>query len=124
MPNPVVRWQLITPEPDRAAGFYQKLFDWKLSTANALGYREVSSGTGRGADGGLWPAPPGQPGFVQLFVEVEDIDAVLADAVKFGGKIIIPKSILPDGDAMAVLLDPTGISFGVCTLQNRQTPSA
>lgn len=27
---------------------------------------------------------------------------------------LIPKSVLPDGDAMAVLLDPTGISFAVC----------
>src|SRR5205823_11443572 len=45
MPNPVVRWQLISPDPEKTAKFYQKLFEWKLSTANPLGYRELSAGT-------------------------------------------------------------------------------
>ena len=47
MPNPVVRWQILSPEPDQAAGFYQKLFAWKLSQANALGYRELLSGSAK-----------------------------------------------------------------------------
>lgn len=117
MPNPVVRWQLISPEPDKAAGFYQKLFAWKLSKANALGYRELSSGEPSGVEGGVWPAPPGQPGFVQLFVEVPDVEACVVQATRLGARVIVPKSVLPDGDTMAVLLDPTGLSFGICQLK-------
>jgi len=116
MPNPVIRWQIITPEPDQVAGFYQKLFAWDLSKANAMGYRELRSGSAKGADGGVWPAPPGQAGFVQLFVEVESVDATLAQATQLGAKVIIPKSVLPDGDTMAVLLDPAGLTFGICQL--------
>ena len=116
MPNPVIRWQIITPEPDQAAGFYQKLFAWQVSKANAMGYRELRSGGPGGAEGGVWPAPPGQPGFVQLFVEVGSVDDTVARATQLGAKVIIPKSVLPDGDTMAVLLDPTGLSFGVCHL--------
>jgi len=116
MPNPVIRWQLITPEPDRAAAFYQKVFDWNLSKANALGYREFSSRETRGADGGVWPAPAGQPGFVQLFIEVESVARAVEAATDAGAKILIPESTLPDGDTMAVLMDPTGVSFGVCRL--------
>ncbi len=119
MPNPVVRWQIISPEADRAAGFYQKLFAWKLSKANGLGYRELNSSTGEGAEGGVWPAPPGQPGFVQLFVEVENVDDTITTATKLGATIIVPKSVLPDGDTMAILLDPTGLSFGVCQLKQK-----
>ena len=117
MSNPVVRWQIISPEPDKVAGFYQKLFDWKSSAANALGYRELSSGEKVGADGGVWPAPPEQKSFVQLYVQVGDIDASIAKATKLGATVVVPKSVLPDGDTMAVLVDPTGISFGVCTLK-------
>jgi predicted enzyme related to lactoylglutathione lyase len=117
MPNPVVRWQIISPEPDQSAGFYQKLFAWKLSQANALGYRELLSGNDVGIDGGVWPAPPGVKGFVQLFVEVPDLDACIARATGLGAQILIPNSVLPDGDTMAVLLDPTGLSFGVCQLK-------
>ncbi len=119
MPNPVVRWQLLSPEPEQAAGFYQKLFGWKLSTANALGYRELRSGSDAGIDSGVWPAPPGVKPFVQLFIEVPDIDASLAAATKLGAQVLIPKSVLPDGDAMAVVLDPQGVSFAVCQLKTR-----
>ncbi len=119
MPNPVIRWQIISPEPDKAAGFYQKLFAWKLTKANALGYRELSSGEKSGVDGGVWPSPPGQNGFIQLYIEVGDVNACIEKAVKLGAKVIVPKSVLPDGDTMAVLLDPTGLSFGVCRLKDK-----
>jgi predicted enzyme related to lactoylglutathione lyase len=119
MPNPIVRWQIVTPEPAKAAAFYRDLFGWELSSANSMGYRELRVGAESGApvDGGVWPAPPGQPGFVQVFIEVEDIDARIAKATGLGAKTIVPKSVLPDGDTIAVLLDPTGISFGICRLK-------
>jgi predicted enzyme related to lactoylglutathione lyase len=52
---------------------------------------------------------------VQLFIEVDDVDAYIAKATANGAKVIIPKSQLPDGDAMAILLDPAGMSFGLYT---------
>jgi uncharacterized protein len=120
MPNPIVRWQIVTPDPAEAASFYQKVFDWELSAANSMGYRELRTGSTNSApvDGGVWPSPPNQPGFVQLFIEVADIDRCIAKATKHGAKTIVPKSVLPDGDTMAVLLDPTGISFGICRLRS------
>jgi predicted enzyme related to lactoylglutathione lyase len=122
MPNPVVRWQIISPEADKTAAFYQKLFDWKLSSANALGYRELSAGAGPGVDGGVWPGPQAKSGFVQLFIEVADVDDYIAKATGLGAKVLVPKSVLPDGDTMAVLLDPQGISFGVVGVRQVGTP--
>ena len=113
MKNPVVQWQIVTPEADAAAKFYGSLFGWKVTTSNALGYREVNSSNGKGIDGGVWPAPAGVKPFVQLFVEVEDVDATIASATKLGAAVIVPRSALPDGDVMAVLADPSGITFGV-----------
>lgn len=118
MPNPVVRWQIISSEPAKTAAFYEKLFTWKVSKANELGYREFSSGVAGSTDGGVWPAPPAERGFVQLFIEVDDIDACLAKATELGAQILVPKSALPDGDVMAVLQDPTGLPFGVCRLRS------
>jgi predicted enzyme related to lactoylglutathione lyase len=63
------------------------------------------------------PAPPLESGFVQLFVEVPDIETCIATATRLGATVIVPKSVLPDGNAMAVLLDPTGLSFAICTLR-------
>ncbi|HVY71621.1 MAG TPA: VOC family protein [Verrucomicrobiae bacterium] len=119
MPHPVIRWQIVSPEPDKAANFYQKLFGWKLSKANAMGYRELQTGAvpASPVDGGIWPAPPGQSSLVQLFIEVPDVDACIGKATKLGASVIVPRSELPDGDVMAVLLDPAGLSFGVCRLK-------
>jgi predicted enzyme related to lactoylglutathione lyase len=117
MPNPVVRWQILSPDPAKTSSFYEKLFAWKVSNANALGYRELNTGVPGSIDGGVWPAPPAEKSFVQLFMEVDDIDATLAKAAKLGAQVLVPKSALPDGDEMAVLQDPAGLSFGLCRLR-------
>jgi predicted enzyme related to lactoylglutathione lyase len=115
MPNPVVAWQIVAPDPDAVAAFYRDLFGWTLSVDNALRYRELRAGSGRGIDGGVWPAPPEAPTFVQLFVEVEDIDAMVARAEAQGARVVVPKSVLPEGDALAILVDPAGLAFGLRT---------
>jgi predicted enzyme related to lactoylglutathione lyase len=46
----------------------------------------------RGIDGGVWPSPPSPPeghNLVQLFVEVDDIDAMMAKAQSVGAKVIV-----------------------------------
>lgn len=113
MGNPVVQWQIVAKDPDAVTRFYSALFGWKVDANNALGYRAVTTGNGRGINGGVWPSPPEGHNLVQLFVEVEDIDAALAKATSLGAKIIVPKSELPDGDALAIVLDPAGLSFGM-----------
>jgi predicted enzyme related to lactoylglutathione lyase len=111
MTNAVMHWQMLSADPEKTAAFYRDLFDWRVSSANSLGYREVT--TGGDVDGGIWPAPPGAAESVQIYVQVPDIDAALARAVELGGSIVMPKQLLPDGDAMALALDPMGRSFGL-----------
>lgn len=113
MPNPVVKWQILARDAEGVARFYSSLFGWTLNADNALGYRELRSGDERGIDGGVWPSGHDVPNFVQLFVEVDDIDGTIAKATAAGAKIVVPKSALPDGDTMAVLFDPQGMSFAV-----------
>ena len=115
MGDPVVQWQIVAKDPDAVARFYSSVFGWKVRTDNALGYRSLSTDSGRGIDGGVWPSPPEGHNLVQLFIEVADIDASIAKAVAHGAKVLVPKSVLPDGDALAIVLDPAGLSFGVYT---------
>jgi predicted enzyme related to lactoylglutathione lyase len=114
--NQVVRWQIITPDPEATVRFYGAMFEWSTSSHNAMGYREVSTGK-PGVDGGVWPAPPGQQPFVQLFVSVPDVADAVERAVALGAKVVLPDSLLPDGDRIAVIVDPTGMSVGLCTLR-------
>lgn len=113
MGRPVVQWQIISPHPEQAADFYAGLFGWEINTNNAMQYRMVDTASERGIHGGIWPAPAGAPAFVQLFVEVEDLAESVAAATARGAKVIIPPTPLPDGDELAVLRDPDGLSFGM-----------
>lgn len=114
MNNPVVRWQVLSPDPEASSKFFTQLFGWQVSRDNPLGYREVRAGED-GIHGGIWPAPPGVQPFAQLFVRVDNIDEAIAKATSLGAKIIVPKAVLPEGDEMAVLLDPQGLPIAICT---------
>ena len=113
MGDPVVQWQMVVKDPEATGRFYSSVFGWKIRTDNALGYRIVSTGSDRGIDGGIWPSPPEGHNLMQLFIEVADVDASIAKAVAQGATVIVPKSVLPDGDVLAIVLDPAGMPFGV-----------
>ena len=112
MSAPIVHWQIVTPKPEAVATFYRDLFGWKISAQNALGYRQVDTGQ-QGLNGGVWPSPPDAPSLVQLFVGVPDVVSAVAEATRLGATVIVPTTTLPDGDVMAILSDPAGITFGV-----------
>jgi predicted enzyme related to lactoylglutathione lyase len=113
----VVKWQIVTPQLDACESFYKELFGWTSNRDNRLGYCQIPAGSDRGIDGGIWPGPPDAPSFVQLWIEVPEVDSSIAKAQSLGATIIVPKSVLPDGDQMAVLRDPLGMTFGVCLLR-------
>jgi uncharacterized protein len=110
MTAPVLQWQMVSTDPDRAEQFYRQLCGWTINTRNALGYRAVETG---GTPGGIWPAPPGATSFLQLFIGVPDVEAATQLATDLGASVIVPPTSLPDGDVLAVLRDPCGVSFGL-----------
>ena len=107
---PVLQFQILARNPERAAEFYARVFGWSVHADNAMAYRQLRTG---GLDGGIWPiGDEGHP-LVQLFVEVPDVGAAVQGAVDAGARVIIPPSTLPDGDEMSVIADPEGIPFGL-----------
>lgn len=113
MANPVMQFQIMSKSPEETAMFYSGLFGWTIDANNPMGYRKISTGSEEGIQGGIWPAPPQAPNFVQLFMAVEDVKASVTKAESLGAKLLIPPIMLPEGDEIAVLLDPQGMSFAV-----------
>jgi predicted enzyme related to lactoylglutathione lyase len=117
MPNPVVQFQIVSKSPEQTATFYTTLFGWKINADNPLGYRRIETGSTEGIQGGIWPAPPQASTFVQLFVAVENVRASVAAAEKLGATILIPPTVLPQGEEMAVMQDPAGMPFALSKRQ-------
>jgi predicted enzyme related to lactoylglutathione lyase len=113
MSHPVVEFQILSSKPDEAANFYSQLFGWTINSANPMNYRRIQTGSAEGIQGGIWPAPPEAGSFVQLFIAVENVAASVQSATGLGARILIAPTLLPDGGELAVLHDPTGMSFGV-----------
>jgi uncharacterized protein len=113
MNNPVMQFQILSAAPDETAKFYSALFGWAVNANNPLGYREINTGSAEGIQGGIWPAPPQAPSFVQLFIAVDDVKAYTRRAGDMGAKVIVPPTALPDGGELAVMHDPRGMSFGI-----------
>ena len=114
--NPVTQFQILSKAPDDTATFYGELFGWRINSNNPMGYRQINTGSNEGIQGGIWPAPPQATSFVQLFVTVADVAASVKKAEGLGATVLIPPTRLPDGDEMAVMHDPQGMSFAICRL--------
>jgi predicted enzyme related to lactoylglutathione lyase len=108
-----MQWQILAKNPDQLCNFYSQLFGWQTDANNALGYRAIDTGAGRGINGGMWPAPPEGRAMVTLYIEVNDVPEYLEKATALGASVIMPHQKLPDGDEMAVVLDPEGIPIGL-----------
>jgi predicted enzyme related to lactoylglutathione lyase len=113
MGSPVMQFQILSKAPEETAQFYASLFGWKIDANNPMGYRQIDTGSTQGIQGGIWPAPPQSPNFVQLFMKVEDVASSVKQAQELGAKVLIPPTVLPGGDEMAVLHDPQGMPFAV-----------
>jgi predicted enzyme related to lactoylglutathione lyase len=113
MGNPVLQFQIISKDPESTGRFYSELFGWSVNAENPMGYRRIHTGSTDGIHGGIWPAPPQAPNFVQLFVEVDNVSVAVQKAEAMGAKVLIQPTTLPEGDEMAVLHDPQGMSFGI-----------
>ena len=114
MANPVMHWQILTKQPKKLEEFYSALFGWRVSGDNALGYRQVDTTCKEGIHGGFWPIPEKEGhSMVQLFVRVDDVKAHTRKAEQLGAHIVIPPQTLPEGDEMAVAVDPDGIPFAM-----------
>jgi uncharacterized protein len=120
MAHPVMQFQILSKTPDETAQFYGALFGWKVDANNPMGYRRIDTGSKEGIQGGIWPAPPQSPNFVQLYVGVDDVKAAAGKAEELGARLLIPPTTLPEGDEMAVLLDPQGMSFVLMRTANVQ----
>ncbi|GAB3252611.1 VOC family protein [Chitinimonas naiadis] len=113
MPNPVMRWQIISPQPEASSQFYCSLFGWQAEPHAPQAFHAIGTGSEQGIQGSIWPAPPAAPSFVQLFIEVEDCAMYVTQAVELGGSILFPPQTLPGGEVVAIVKDPTGMSFGI-----------
>ena len=130
MDHTIVHFEIPANDPEKLSVFYKNLFGWKIEKVpmQAEGTQggdywmiETRAGTAQnmekamstpGANGGMMKkmVPNQHP---VNYVMVESVDEFSKKTESLGGKIIVPKTPIPEMGAFAVCLDPEGNPFGI-----------
>jgi predicted enzyme related to lactoylglutathione lyase len=112
MGAPIIRFEIIGGNGNQLERFYGELFGWKIDSNNPMKYGMVDTGAPGGINGGVGTSQDGV-NRVSVYVQVDDLDAVLAQAEKLGGKTILSPSHVPGGPKLAMFADPAGNVTGL-----------
>ena len=120
MSGRVVHFEIPFDDGERASTFYSEAFGWTLSSMPDMHYVLVTTGP---SDQG----PPGEPGFINggmlsrgepvtstvVTVDVDDIDATLAEVERLGGATVRGKAAVGDMGYSAYFTDSEGNLMGL-----------
>ncbi len=119
MGQPVIHWEIGSPNAQRLHNFYSALFDWQIDANNPMNYGVVRTGGEGGIDGGIFQFD-GKPGYVSFYVQVDDLAAYLAKAEALGGKTAMPPTPVPGVGTIAWFLDPDNKPIGLLQPSSEQ----
>jgi predicted enzyme related to lactoylglutathione lyase len=112
MPNPFAHIELSTDDVKKAKKFYQAVFAWKLTDMPAMAYTMIDVGGGVG--GGMQKKPmPEAPTAWLPYVQVDDVKATMAKALKGGGTAVLPFQEIGEMGAIGIFVDPAGAMLGL-----------
>lgn len=110
MKHPVMWFEVLGKDADALRRFYGSLFGWAFKVDNPT-YGVVQA-NGRGIPGGVGSPYPGTRDWVTFYVETPDVTASLADAERLGGRVVMPRTALPDV-TLGIFEDPEGHAIGL-----------
>lgn len=114
MGNPVVHFEVHSPDSAALRGFYADLFGWKLGVVPDGSYALVDTDSdGEGIRGGIAQARGGAaPAGVIVYIAVPDINAALEQVKAHGGTVLVERT---EGAPVttAMFADPDGNAVGL-----------
>jgi predicted enzyme related to lactoylglutathione lyase len=118
MPN-IAYFQIPADDVGRARKFYQSLLGWKIEPDTtledkSLEWQNIETGEPKEGTmnmGGLYKRMG--PGPIMNFVEVGEIEKVLARVEKLGGKVMMPLDTIKGVGLVAVIQDTEGNIIGL-----------
>ena len=112
MPNPFAHIELTTDDLKAAQKFYGKVFAWTLKDVPGMSYTMIDVGGGTGGGMQLKPMPDAPTGWMP-YVQVDDVKATVAKAVKAGATAMLPFQEIGEMGSIGVFADPNGAVIGV-----------
>lgn len=110
--QPIVHIELSAVEAKAAGLFYADLFGWKVEAFGDSDYMTFQAEPGPGGGFNVIDKDH-KAGEIIPYIQVEDIEAKLAEIVAHGGKTVQGKSPIPGEGFFALFRDPSGNVLGL-----------
>ena len=118
--HPIVHIELSAKDRHVTSNFYQDVFGWKVTDMPEMNYATFEYEDGRG--GGFNPVSDQNPaGTVIVYIQADDIEAALEKIVANGGKVLAPKTEIPNIGWYAFFSDPTGNNMALYKSLSEET---
>lgn len=109
-------FEIPADDTERAKSFYSELFGWKMEkTEESAEYCLITTTDKKdqkGIQGGLMRRQrPGQP--IINFIDVPSVEEYSDKVVRLGGKVVIPRRLVPDRGYFALCLDTENNRFAI-----------
>ena len=109
-----VHYELNTSDPKAAKKFYAKVFGWKYEDMPMPNGVYTMINTPDGPLGGIQQNPmPDAPSHWLGYAMTDSVEKTNKKVEKGGGKVLVPKVVIPNIGELAVYADPTGAVFAV-----------
>jgi predicted enzyme related to lactoylglutathione lyase len=112
MAHPVMWFEVLGNDGGKLRSFFGDLFGWTFDVVPPGNYGIASTGDGRGIVGGVGEVYPGTTSWVTFYTETADVTASLERAQALGGKVVMPRTVLPDV-VLGLFEDPEGHTLGL-----------
>lgn len=103
--------ELLTADVAGAKAFYGELLGWTLQDTGEFGRDYTLAKAGETTVGGIMAIPEeakGMPPSWGAYVTVDDVDKLLPQVEKLGGRVIVPPRDIPGLGRFMVIQDPQG----------------
>ncbi len=113
-PSSLVWFNVPATDVKRAQKFYSGLFGWKIKAFRGMkDFLHIDTGgPDASPDGGLGQRQGEHEGVVN-YIGVPSIDKFSAKVLKLGGKVVMPKTAVPEMGYFAVCTDSENNTFGL-----------
>ena len=111
----VVHFEIPANDPKRASTFYTAAFGWKFQKWDGpqeYWFIETGPKDVPGINGGLFKRGQGEVGYINT-VDVTSLEEAMAMVTRAGGKIVMPRTVVPGVGAFASCLDTEGNAFNI-----------
>ncbi len=124
MANNVAHFIVHANDLVRARRFYENVFGWKFEPWGPPDFFLITTGDAKdpGIGGALekrqGPLPADGVRGYECTISVQDVDASAAAIVKYGGKIVMPKAVIPTVGWLIRFVDTEGNLVGAMRYDN------